>query len=274
MGMMKNMHEFQTGFTFLESSGVNSAQGHSQLYGQPTNQDPENLTTMRKSIIPVLGFILAGHAQAAVTIQSSSMTSVGTSYAYITVPKFDTTLGTLTGVEISVAANANGTISLKNAAVSGGNVTVTDISSTLSVRTPPTGFNVGYGSTKNDTISALATTADWSTASLAPQETEIFTINAGQSFAINDVNIDSSFFSYYQGTGNVTFQAKAATTASISGDELTLNTSAAGANVQYSIKYTYDAAPPVSPVPEVGSVIFTGLLLGSGLTVRRRKVRG
>ena len=24
MGMMKNMHEFQPGFTFLESSGVNS----------------------------------------------------------------------------------------------------------------------------------------------------------------------------------------------------------------------------------------------------------
>jgi hypothetical protein len=227
---------------------------------------------MKKSIIPVLGFILAGHASAATTVQNSSVTSVGTSYAYVTVPKFNTTLGTLTGVKVSVAANANGSISLTNNAVSGGNVTVTDISSTLSVRTPPTGFNVGYGSAKNSTISELATTADWNGASLATQETEIFTINAGQSFTIADVNIDSSYFSYYQGTGNLTFQAKAPTTATISGAQLASDASLAGANVQFSIEYTYDEAPPVSPVPEPTSVIFTGLLLGSGLMVRRRKL--
>jgi hypothetical protein len=230
---------------------------------------------MKKSILPILGFILAGHASAAVTVQTSSMTNVHTSYADITVPQFNTTLGTLTGVKVSVLAEAYGSIALTNAAASGGNVTVTDISATLSVKNPSTTNTAsGYGTTKTSTLEGLNTTDDWNSASLAPQESKTFNIDAGQSFTIADVNIDSSKFSYYQGTGSVTFQAKAPTTATISGAQLTSDASLAGANVQYQITYTYDEAPSVSAVPETSSVIFSGLLLGSGLLVRRRKVLG
>jgi len=234
---------------------------------------------MKKSILPILGFILAGHASAAVTLVSSTQTHVTTNYAGITVPQFNTTLGTLTGVKVSVVAAAYGSISLtNNAALGGGNVTVTEIVSELSVRSLlGTAVSSGYGSTQFSTLRGsegqLATTAAYSSAILAPQVAQTFVINAAQSFTINNVNIASSNFAYYQGTGNVTFEAKAPTSATISGGLLTSDTTNAGANVQFNIEYTYTAAePPVSPVPEPTSVIFTGLLLGSGLMVRRRKV--
>ena len=216
-----------------------------------------------KARILLTACALTGLASAATTVTENSTTQFtqGT-WLNFDVNKFDSTLGTLTGVVVTVSnGNLQGSPVVTNTTT--GTVTISACTDGLTV----TGTaGLGYAEDSKYKSNVL-TTDSWDSVSIAASSAKTLAINAGQTMAIAAQIIDPSFFSAYQssgGAGQVTFKAQNVFSITTSGASYEVNASDVGVNTHFSVAYTYDVVPEPST-----------LLLGSlgALTLLRRRRR-
>ena len=205
-------------------------------------------------------------AHGAVTTVVSTTLKAGASYLAFDVSQFDSSLGTLTGVTVSVTAQLTGSATITNTSLATEQINGFD--STLTAKT--TNSDLGY-TQRSITISDVVTSPDWAATDLAPSAAQTFTFATGQSFNIASATIDPSKFANYIGAGNVTFQAKSVNSVGFTGELYNYNGSNSGADTQFSIQYTY--TPSVSPVPETSSLAAVACLISGGLLTRRRVLK-
>ncbi|MEI6177360.1 MAG: choice-of-anchor E domain-containing protein [Verrucomicrobiota bacterium] len=230
-----------------------------------------------KSKLPIIALTtlsFSGFATAAIvthTEYSTTQLTQGTLLDF-NVAKFDSTLGTLTGVTVVVTTgNLQGTPTVKN--TTEGTVGINAISDTYYTLTADQdigGFSstLGYQGGSRGRLTVLTTPAK-ADVSILPGDTQSLTINLGQSMAVLGLTtqiIDEAYFSAYQsvgGTGNVTFQAQNVFSITTTGASYEVNSATVGANTRYAVTYTYDA------IPEPSAALLGGL--GLLALLRRRR---
>jgi len=190
--------------------------------------------------------------------------------------QFNTALGTLTGVELDWTVNS----SISSAAITNmntGTVNVSRISFTNTVE--------GYVPSTGTAGSLVADV--FNNKNVTPTGGRV-TLTHGQSYSLSGITFNpftqtdnytsaDANFDAYKGTGTVplylTNTFGATPTASGSGITTSWLTSITGATTgNLHVIYTYDAAPPVAPVPEPPAVLlgFGGLLGMAGFAFKRR----
>ena len=177
----------------------------------------------------------------------------------VSLPKFNPTLGTLTGVNLSLYGNILNSGSLTNN--TGSDITTGSYLATLNISLLPPGTAVPWDSTAgNDLITVSPVEYGINTpTTVAPGQSLSF----GLETPVNASNTDfysTTSVAPYVGTGSLDFPLYAATsiTSDDSGSALELVQNTA-ARAQASVTYTYDLA--VTEVPEPASAA----LLGAGL---------
>jgi hypothetical protein len=221
-----------------------------------------------KFLIPlVAGLFLASIAHATTVTHYSGAAVAGSSYTNFSIAKFDSSLGTLTGVTVFVStADLQGSLGITNNDAS--SAAIDGYDSTFNIR-QSVGTDLGYGSTKSDTITDIVTTPAWSGVTLASGGQQTLTIGGGQSFSIASVDVASAVFGAYQsadGTGSVTFQARTTQSLSVTGGNFTANSTGVSANTNVGVTYTYTEA---IPEPSAFALLGLGAL---GLVARRRRI--
>jgi len=179
------------------------------------------------------------------------------------VNKFNSDLGTLTGVVVNVtSSNLLGSPIVNNTTT--GVVNLSACTDIFAVNGTSSGL--GYAD-DNKTRLNVGTTDPWALATIQPNSSKTFAINAGQSTVINAQTIDPSYFSAYQtsgGAGSVTFQAQNIFSITTTGTSYEVNASDVGVNTQFSVAYTY------TPIPEPSAILLGGL---GALTLLQRRRR-
>jgi len=227
---------------------------------------------LTKIFAGITAILLAGSALNAETVSFTSTQKVVSSFTDFYLGKFDTGLGTLTGVSVNVVySTLTGSILFTNNDVTAASVDSFD--SYLTVRQAALN-DLGYTQV-NGTRSNVVTTPNWKTTVLPGNTSQTFTISGGQNLVTNSTEtIDSGYWAAYSsigGGGNVTFQAKDIQSVATTGTSFALDSALAGANTQLTVTYTYDAGPV--PVPEASTVIVQLLIVAGGvwMFVRRRR---
>ena len=194
---------------------------------------------------------------------------MGTTYTNFDVAKFDSSLGTLTGVQVSVVQSTlAGSVDVTNSAVTATNVGTFD--STYYVKGVTSGL--GYSTTAS-TIFDVETTPAWGSVTIAPSNTVTLTVADGQAFSVSPQNIAAAYFSTYSsvgGAGVVTFAAKNTQTISTTGSSYSVNSSLAKTATKFAVSYTYSTA---APVPEPRGVMGISVMALAWLVLRRRQSR-
>ena len=195
---------------------------------------------------------------------TSSTQLVQSSFLDFNLGQFDISLGALTGVAVTVDfATLQGAFTVHNNDVTLS--TITDYQSLFSINGSTNAL--GYTSQSNVTIDPVSTTTSWAT-NIAALSLQTFTINGGQDFtsylAHQTVNIAPGYFSAYEGSGSVTFQARDVQSITTTGSSYTLDSGSAGATTQLTVTYTY------SPVPEPSTFILFSLGVLALVMIYRR----
>lgn len=222
-----------------------------------------------KLSIPLLVTLASVQVASAASVTVYSSTAIaGVDPSGYNVAQFDTSLGTLTGVEVSVPiCTLTGSVLVTNPVEipvvvnhfsSGYDVWGSSLSLGYTEQTPSIAGHAG-----------VSTSPDWHTSLIDPNASLPFSITSGQSYTVNAENIASSYFSAYEGSGHVTFDIKNIFSITTTGASYTVSTAAAGANSQVEVTYTY--TPALSAVPEPSTSLALGLLVMSGLSMRTRR---
>jgi hypothetical protein len=203
----------------------------------------------------------AGAASASVITSSSSLSLAMAPFSEsFTLAQFDPSLGTLTGVELSVGANSLANVEVYNPGSTTGNFT--NAYATLVVTTTTAGSYM-----VTETLTAIQPSG-----SVAPGSFSGYSgLTATDS---GSIDIPASAWSLYEGTGTVspTFVSQSngqfgGTTA----DHLFFGGSAEAGGTA-TITYTYDPTPTAVSEPRSLALLGTGLL-ALGIVVKRRRVR-
>lgn len=211
---------------------------------------------------------LAGSATAATTYYDSrtyysDTTDVGSSYANFNVAKFNITGATLTSVTVKVVQSTmTGSITVTNTGSSVA-ASIEEFDSAFTARQLSGGSNpnLGYSQTTVD-ITDVGTTPAWQSATIQPSVAQTFNIASGQTFAVLDQSIASTFWGAYTGSGNVTFQARDVQTVTVIGDSFQNQSGNAKATTQFAVVYNFS-------IPEPSTALLGGL--ASMLLFRRRR---
>lgn len=221
--------------------------------------------TLRSLLLASAGIMTIQSVAAASYTVYSSVQDIGGTYVNFDLAKFNSNLGTLTGVVVEVVqSDLVGSASVTNNALE--QTTVGAFNSIFTVKGVTSGL--GYTQT-NGLFSDVVTTPDWTSTTINPAETKIFTVDGGQSVEIASRNVASGNFSTYSsvgGTGVVQFAAKNAPAITTTGGSYTVNGDAFKATTKLAITYTYTAAP----VPEPSSALLSAVALSGMVLVRRR----
>jgi len=225
---------------------------------------------LRTSLLAGLAAALMATSATAATVSFSDTHSIGGSNSDFLLGKFDTGLGTLTGVEIKVDfSTLAGSVTVTSKSSS--TVTVTAFDAAFTVSDPSLTNDLGFDATTTRLFSVVTSPA-WNGASrtkVSGNSSQVYTIVGGQSYTFSQLNISSDFFTAYEsvgGVGAVDIQAINVATIGASGGTYEVDPTATVANTKMTVTYTYSA------VPEPGTI---GLLAFAGgvvlVAVRRRR---
>jgi hypothetical protein len=236
---------------------------------------------MNRPLLTLLAaLLLASSSQAATLSYTNSATALTNDVAQnLLLSQFNTGLGTLTGVAVTVVFLKDGG-SFTVTANSGGSVTIDDGASALRALmqlNDPTG-TLGFTGYSNSSYAFFTTPEARGLTVSDPQGTNLaspatFVVNTNAIVASTSTNIASGFWAAYQGLGNVAFTLKQNPTIffSTSGNGGSINTAPFIAEAQMFVTYNYD---PVA-VPEPSTAVAGALVAAVGLVVglRRRLAR-
>lgn len=231
------------------------------------NMKTNPITTLIKSAVFAVAF--AGVAQAA-TLTYDNSVNADTNDQTFTFSKFDTSLGSLTAIDLIInSSTPGGNFTLTRTSAGSGNATFTQFRESLSI------FD------DFDTIfdSALTPITVSGNASIARPSTNLYTVNGGQSLLSSSpwmASIASGAWSLYESTGAGTITLTAGLTADptyTSGKNVSSNTANLFAATSMTLRYTYTASAP-SGVPEPRQVAASLLVLvgvGGYAFMKRKK---
>lgn len=226
---------------------------------------------MKRIFLNLLGVVaLAASSHAATLSYTNQVTASGNNTPFnLNLSKFNTGLGTLTGVTVTVS--------------------FLDLSGSFDITTP-TATSVTFLSASGQTTlvqgtnNTLGFTGYTNTTSVttSPGINTFIPGNSTTNFAVTPVNvltglsqsINNTFWSAYQtaGSGNIVFSLTKNPTITVSGGSYNVDSTAFVANSQMVVTYDYD---PSVAVPEPSTAIAGALVVAVGLVVsaRRRRAR-
>lgn len=221
------------------------------------------------SIAVVVTTLVTSSAWASSSISFTNSGTAGVNDGFVNIPlgKFDTGLGTLTGVVVTVNfLSVGGSFDITSAGIPS-SVTSVGTIPVLQASSPSLGFtdfNTGFSSY---TVSTSPSAPPFS---VPANTTQTFNVTP-QDIVLNDIqNINSSFWSAYQsvgGVGNVVFAVANFPNIGISGSGFSLNADLFEATANMTVTYNY-----VDPIPEPGTWAIGALLLGgAAYTFWRRR---
>lgn len=209
-------------------------------------------------------------AQSVISYTTNAVAGGNNAFANIALNKFDTGLGTLTDVLVTVNfTTLGGSFSVSTPSDSETPADVEAATGRITIRgiTNSLGFTqIGQTNFAVNTSPSLLYTVP------APSGSQIFTIVGTNVLVASSQNISTNFWSAYQsagGIGSVVFQVRNNPDVTVSGGVFTLNALAFTANANMTVAYTYT---PSAAVPEPGTWAAAALLLGgAAYTIRRRR---
>jgi hypothetical protein len=202
--------------------------------------------------------LAASASAASYTVNSGSAVDLGISSTDIpfTLAQFDATLGTLTGVTVTVVQSSlSGSFEVTNTGAT--TFSVDKVTSDFRVRQLTGGL--GYTSTFIDIDPLDTTPASNPSATINPSEAVVFDITASQGYTVADQSVGASFFAPYIGTGDVSFEVRNRLIVSVSGASFNVDSTNTITTTQMAITYTYDAIPEPSAAL-LGALGVLGLL--------------
>ena len=209
------------------------------------------------------------------SVKASSITLTGTAsvaanlagWTNVSIGQFDTSLGTLTKVTVTLqSALLQGSFS--ETAASSGVISAISASFTLRKNASLGLANATsyYIDTNNDDV--VNTTPNWSSTTLTPNVKQSFTIYNTAYTSNQPLTLSGDYMGAYKGSGNVIFETKDTFSATVTAGTVTQDVTGVYAPVEISIEYDYN---PVQPVPEPSTWAMLGM--GSaGLVFLRRKL--
>jgi hypothetical protein len=203
---------------------------------------------------------------------TNSATALGNNaYVNIALGRFDTSLGTLTGVSVRINfVTLGGAFSISTPIDSGADVDFDGAAARLIVRgsSNALGFTqYGESSFAVDTMPGTGTTVPGNGGS------QVFSIISTNVLANQTRNIATNFWSAYQsagGSGSVVFQVKNRPDVSASGGDFTQSITNFTAGANMSVTYTYTGATPVPEPSTVATGAFLTLVAAASYWRRRR----
>jgi hypothetical protein len=215
--------------------------------------------------------ISSASAQSVISFTNNAVADGINTFANIALNKFDTGLGTLTDVVVTVNfTTLGGSFTVGTPFDSFTDAEVESAAGRVTVRgstNNPLGFT-----TLGQTAFGVATTPGLTYTVPAPSGSQLFTIASTNVFVGNSQTIASGFWSAYQsagGVGSVVFQVRNNPDITVSGGVFNLNALAFTADANMTVTYTYN---PTAPIPEPGTWAVGALLLGgAAYSVWRRR---
>lgn len=210
--------------------------------------------------------IAASAIASAATVTSNGSATTNSTWADINLAKFNSSLGTLTDIQVAITNSVFGGSFTATSPSSEDTVTVNSVTGNASVRQKSSN-TLGF-----TTVSSGAKTLNTDTSFPADVINDVLTVNitSTDGLTLTSYTIDSSFFSAYQsvgGLGNVVFQTRVSP--SVNADVVgaaEVNNAGITTTTNLVVTYTY------TPVPEASTYgIALGGLALAAVVVRRRK---
>ncbi len=207
-----------------------------------------------------------------VSFTNNAVAAGNSSFANIALNKFDTGLGTLTGVVVTVNfATIGGSFTVSTPDDSFTAAEVESAAARVTIR-QATSNTLGF-TQLGQTSFGVTTSPGLTFAVPAPGGSQLFAISNTNAFVGNAQNIASGFWGAYQsagGLGSVVFQVRNNPDISVSGGVFTLNALAFTADANMTVAYTYD---PTTAIPEPGTWAAAGILVLAAIYSRWRRSR-
>ncbi len=219
----------------------------------------------------VVSVLLTSGALAAVVSYTNSGTVAGNnSFADLSLNKFDTGLGTLTGITVTV----NFTTLDGSFSVTADTATPVDVNAAEARVTIRQALTNSLGFTQLGATSFTPIYTPSIPLTIPGNSSQTFTLTSTNVFVNQSQSIATNYWSAYEsvgGVGQVTFQFKQNPLIDAGGGTYAVNSLNYTASPNMSVTYTYDAGP--SPVPEPSTVMAGGLLvlIGAGTYLRRKR---
>jgi len=226
------------------------------------------LSLFAVTALAVTGLAAPGNS---ISFTNNATASGNNAYVNLALGKFDTGLGTLTGVVVTVNFNTiGGSFTVTTPSDSAVPADVNSADARVTIRQATTN-SLGFSQLGQTSFSVLTTPSLLYTVP-APSGSETFAVTSTNVFVNNVQNISSTFWGAYQsagGLGSVIFQVRNNPDINISGGVFSLNALAFQSTADMTVTYNYS---PTAAVPEPGTWAVGALLLGgAAYTVWRRR---
>ena len=203
---------------------------------------------------------------------TNSATSIENTTETLSLSKFNSSLGTLTGVTVTVNfVSIGGSFSVTTTSASP--TEVFSASSALRIRQSATN-TIGF--TQLGTTSFTIGTAPALEFEVPGNSTQVFTLTPTNVFVAQAQNISSNFWSAYSsagGSGVVDFEFRNSPTAPSSGGSFSQSLLNFSATANMTVTYTYTSAEPIPEPSTVAAGAFLTVLAAASYWRRRRSAR-